>query len=261
MRAYAVHRDVVVVTSLLWQVNAIAIRGGEEALLVDSPYFPDELDALPAVLAQAGFEVSALLATHADFDHVLGRLAYPQLALGVGEGTGERLRAEPGLAQRRLRDEDDGFYVRRPRPLALGAYQVLPVPGYLEVGAGNELELHPAEGHTADGTAILVPWAEVLACGDYLSGVEIPMISPGGSLAAYRATLERLAPLVARVGTVVPGHGPPHERDAALRVLSQDTEYLDTLERGDERPKLPSGRDSTRQRAIHSANLARCHSL
>lgn len=255
MRAYAVHRDVVVVTSLLWQVNAVALRGGEEAVLVDSPYFPDELDALPAVLAQAGFEVSALLTTHADFDHVLGRLAYPELALGVGEATGERLRAEPGVAQRRLRESDDEFYVRRARPLALGAYQVLPVPGYVEVGAGNELELHPAEGHTADGTALLAPWAGVLACGDYLSGVEIPMISRGGSLAAYRATLQRLAPLVERVETVVPGHGPPHERDAALRVLSEDLAYLEALEAGHERPKLPAGRDSAHQRRIHAENL------
>lgn len=257
MRAYAVHRDVVVVTSLLWQLNAIALRGGEEALLVDSPYFPDELDALPAVLGQAGFEVSALLATHADFDHVLGRLAYPELALGVGEATGERLRAEPGVAQRRLRESDENHYVRRPRPLALGAYQVLPVPGYVEVGSGSELELHPAEGHTADGTALLAPWAAVLVCGDYLSGVEIPMISPGGSLTAYRATVERLAPLVERVDTVVPGHGPPHERDGALRLLAEDVEYLDALQSGDERPRLPSGRDSSNQRRIHAENLAR----
>lgn len=259
MRAYAVHRDVVVVTSLLWQVNAIALRGGDEALLVDSPYFPDELDALPAVLAQAGFEVSALLATHADFDHVLGRLAYPELALGVGEATGERLRAEPGVAQLRLRESDEDFYVRRPRPLALGAYQVLPVPGYVEVGSGNELELHPAEGHTADGTAVLAPWAAVLVCGDYLSQVEIPMISSGGSLTAYRATLERLAPLVERVATVVPGHGPPHERDAALALLAEDLAYLDLLQAGDERPRLPSGRDSAHQRRLHAENLTRAH--
>ena len=38
---------------------------------------------LPAVLEQAGFPVSGLLATHGDWDHVLGRLAFPGAALGV----------------------------------------------------------------------------------------------------------------------------------------------------------------------------------
>ena len=255
MRAVAVHRDALVVTSLLWRLNAVVLRSGEEALLVDSPYFPEELEALPAMLAQAGFQVDALLATHADFDHVLGRLAFPELALGVGEPTAERLRAEPGLAQRELRAEDDVHYVRRPAPLRLGAWEALPVPGYVGLGVA-ELQLHPADGHTADGTAVWAPEHGVLACGDYLSDVEIPMISPGGSLPAYRMTLARLAPLVEHSGAVVPGHGGPHDRDAALRVLDEDLAYLDALERGEERPRLPPGRDNARQRAIHGENLA-----
>src|SRR5918996_233917 len=100
MRAVGVHADAVVVTSRLWQTNAVALRSGEEALLVDSPYFPDELELLPVLLEQAGFRIDALLATHADYDHLLGRLAFPGLALGVGEPTLLRLRAEPGAAQR-----------------------------------------------------------------------------------------------------------------------------------------------------------------
>jgi glyoxylase-like metal-dependent hydrolase (beta-lactamase superfamily II) len=256
VRVLALHPDAVVVTSRMWQTNAIALRAGREAMLVDSPYFPDELEALPVVLGQAGFEVEALLATHADWDHVLGRLAFPGLALGVGEATAERLRAEPGVAQRRLREADDRHYVARERPLALGTWQALPVPGHVALGT-EELELHPAEGHTADGTAVLVPWAGVLVCGDYLSPVEIPMLSPGGSVHAYRATLARLAPLLERVSTVVPGHGAPQPRDAALGILHEDVEYLDALERGEERPRLPAGRDSAHQRSIHSENLER----
>ena len=81
------------------------------------------------------------------------------------------------------------------------------------------------------------------------------MISPGGSLGEYRRTLARLGPLVEAVETVVPGHGSPQARDAALRVLDEDAEYLDALERGEERPRLPSGRDSSRQREIHAENL------
>ena len=238
----------------MWQTNAVALRSGEEAMLVDSPYFPDELEALPSLLAGAGFQPDALVATHADFDHLLGRLAYPGVALGLGEASIQRLHAEPGAAQRALRDHDEEWYVERPAPLALGGLQALPVPGSVELG-DHELELHPADGHTADGLAVMARWCGVLCAGDYLSGVEIPMISEGGSIGDYRATLARLAPLVEAAETVVPGHGAPATRADALRILDEDVDYLDALERGDEKPPLPRGRDSRAQRRVHVSNL------
>jgi glyoxylase-like metal-dependent hydrolase (beta-lactamase superfamily II) len=256
MRAVGVHRDVIVVTSRIWQTTATAIRAGQESLLIDSPYFPDELELLPTLLRQAEFEPSGLLVTHADWDHLLGRLAFPSLALGAGQPTAERLRAEPGAAQRELRAADGEHYVVRPAPLSLGAWQSLPVPGFVEVG-DQELEMHIADGHTADGTAYFARWAGVLVAGDYLSDFEIPMVAPGGSLDAYRGTLARLAPLVEASTVVVPGHGSPHPRDTALRILDEDLEYLDALGGGDPRAKLPKGRDTPRQREIHRDNLKR----
>jgi glyoxylase-like metal-dependent hydrolase (beta-lactamase superfamily II) len=253
LRAVSAHRDALIVTSRMWQTNAVALRAGGEAMLMDSPYFPDELEALPGLLAGAGFEPDALLATHADFDHLLGRLAFPGLALGLGEPSVERLHREPGAAQRALRDQDEEWYVERPAPLALGQVQALPVPGSVELGP-EELELHPADGHTADGLAVMARWCGVLCAGDYLSNVEIPMISPGGSPDGYRATLARLAPLVEAAETVVPGHGAPQGSDAALRILDEDVDYLDALERGEER--LPKDRDGREQRKIHARNLA-----
>jgi glyoxylase-like metal-dependent hydrolase (beta-lactamase superfamily II) len=253
LRVVSVHRDAIVVTSRMWQTNAVALRAGGEAMLIDSPYFPDELEALPGLLAGTGFEPDALIATHADFDHLLGRLAFPGLALGLGEPSVERLHREPGAAQRELRDHDARFYVERAAPLALGQVQTLPVPGAVELG-DDEIELHPGDGHTADGMALLARRCGVLVVGDYLSDVEIPMVV---SLPDYRATLARLAPLVEAAETVVPGHGAAHDRDTALRILDEDTEYLDALERGEERPRLPAGRDTAEQRRIHAENLAR----
>jgi glyoxylase-like metal-dependent hydrolase (beta-lactamase superfamily II) len=254
MRAVGVHEDVLVVTSQVWRTTCTALRAGGEGFLVDSPVLPAELEALPALLEQAGFPVSGLLATHADWDHVLGRAAFPQAALGVGETTAARLRAEPGDAQRKLREFDGTWYLERPAPLSLGDVQALPVPGHVELGA-HELELHPAEGHTADGMAIFDRAQGLLMVGDYLSDVEIPWIF--GSLADYRATLARLAPLVEGATTVVPGHGAPHDRDTTLRILDEDVAYLDALEAGEERPALPDGRDSKAQREIHADNLTR----
>jgi glyoxylase-like metal-dependent hydrolase (beta-lactamase superfamily II) len=166
-----------VFVSSYWQTTCTAIRAGDEGFLIDSVIYPEELEALPGVLEQAGFPVSGLLATHGDWDHLLGREAFPGASLGCGETTAQRLTAEPGAAQRELREFDEESYVAGRRPLSLGAYQALPVPGKLALGPEHELEVHPAEGHTVDGVAYLMPWMGVLVCGDYLSPVEIPWIS------------------------------------------------------------------------------------
>jgi glyoxylase-like metal-dependent hydrolase (beta-lactamase superfamily II) len=257
MRVLAVHADVIVVVSGFWQTTCTAVRSGDEGFVIDSPVLPDELDALPGLLAQAHFPISGLLCTHADWDHLLGRLAFADASLGTGESSAARLQAELGQAQRELREFDDQHYVERARPLALAGVQPLPVPGRIALGAADhELELYAADGHTADGTAYWLPWLRVLVVGDYLSPVEIPMISPGGSITAYRATLERLAPLVAQAETVIPGHGGPLSRSQADRLLLEDVDYLSALpDRGASTP-LPRGRITSEQKRIHAENVA-----
>jgi glyoxylase-like metal-dependent hydrolase (beta-lactamase superfamily II) len=223
LKVIAVHEDALVVTSSLWQTNAIALRAGDEAILIDSPYFPDELEMLPEMLRQSGFQPAGLIATHGDWDHLLGRLVFPDHSLGVAESTATRIRTEPGVAQKKLRDADNQYYVARPRPLSLGSYQPLPVPGKLELG-GQEVELYPAEGHTDDGMILFARWCGVLVCGDYLSDVELPAWS---DKALYRKTLERVGALVAQAQIVVPGHGSPLAGETALRVLGEDIAFLD----------------------------------
>lgn len=226
--------------------------------MVDSPVYPDELELLPAMLEQAGFVVVGLLVTHGDWDHLLARAAFGEAPIGCAESTAARLGAEPGAAQRELRSFDDQHYVER-RPLGLGAVQALPVPGYCAVG-DRELELHPAEGHVGDGMAVWVPWADVLVCGDYLSPIEVPMISSGGSLDGYRATLGRLRELVERAVAVVPGHGPVLDRARALRVLEEDEAYLAALAARGFGASLPPGRVGAVQRGIHAENARRIQS-
>jgi glyoxylase-like metal-dependent hydrolase (beta-lactamase superfamily II) len=158
---------------------------------------------------------------------------------------------------------DEQYLIERPRPLALGAVQALPVPGRCGLGE-RELELQPAEGHTMDGMAIWVPWAGVLLAGDYLSSVEIPTLGDtsasdhtGSPLEAYVATLDRLRPLVEGAEHVVPGHGPVLCSAEALAVLEEDLAYLHALaERGVE-ADLPPGRRTAFQRGLHRENAAR----
>jgi glyoxylase-like metal-dependent hydrolase (beta-lactamase superfamily II) len=251
VRAVGLHPDVVVVTSRFWQTTATLVRSGDEAFCVDSPVLPDELEILPAIAEQAGFRVVGLFATHADWDHLLGRYAFPEAPLGVAESTALRLRNEPGRAQRLMREFDDEHYVERPSPLSLPGAQPLPVPGHVGIG-DQQLEVHPAEGHTADGMAVWIPWARVLVCGDYLSPVEIPMLSPGGSRDAYLATLARLEPLVEQAAHVVPGHGAVIDAARAAAILREDVRYLQGLPDA----PLPVARRTGAQKRIHAENVA-----
>lgn len=256
MRVVSLHADVLVATSAIWQTNCTVVSCGEEAFAIDSPVLPEEIDALPAVVEQAGFPpVVGLLATHADWDHLLGRLAFPDAALGCAVSSAERLRAAPGEAQRELRAFDERHYLVRQTPLSLGAVQALEVPGGCEIGS-RELALHPAEGHTGEGMAVWSSWSGVLAVGDYLSAVEIPVLGEGGSIAAYAATLERLRPLVAQAQFVVPGHGPAIGSERALGLLEEDLAYLSALGQRGEAAELPEGRRGKAQRALHAENAA-----
>ena len=253
MRVVGLHPDVLVASSRVWQTTCTIVRSGEECFVVDSPVLPDELDVLPAILEHAGFHFTGLLATHGDWDHLLGRLAFGAGApLGVAETTAARLTAAPGAAARELRAFDDEHYVDRDAPLSLGQLQVLPVPGQLEIGE-RELELHPAGGHTADGMAIWIEWARVLVCGDYVSPVEVPMLSEGGSRDGYIATLRRLEPLADAAAHVVPGHGKPLDGARAAAILREDLTYLAKLPEGE----LPIARRSPRQQEIHADNVKR----
>lgn len=280
MRARALHPDVIAVTSSLLQVNCVLLRGlagsgeetdgdeqilqikkidprapaGAETFIVDSPVLPEELEMLPSLLGQAGWPApSGLLATHADWDHVLAPLAFPGAPLGLAESSVRRLAVEPGAAQRELRSFDEELYLVRDRPLALGAPQALPVPGHLEIGA-RRLELHPTGGHTSDGMAIAAPWAGVLVLGDYVSEIEIPMFNDSGDIEAYRATLERLRPLLASFEHIVPGHGPVLDPARAERLLDEDLAYLRALSERGADAELPEGRRSREMRAIHARN-------
>jgi glyoxylase-like metal-dependent hydrolase (beta-lactamase superfamily II) len=253
VRAVGLHADVIVATSRVYQTTCTLVRSGGEAFCIDSPVLPDELEILPAMAGQAGFTVVGLLATHADWDHLLGRYAFPEAPLGCSDTTAARLVNEPGAAQRELRDFDERFYVERPRPLSLPSAQRLPVPGKVEVG-DLELELQPADGHTEDGMAVWIPWARVLVCGDYLSPVEIPMLHPNGSAAAYLATLKRLEPLVDEAERVVPGHGEPIDGTRAAAILREDRAYVEALLEQGEAAKLPLARRTAEQRRIHAEN-------
>src|SRR4029077_14257920 len=89
----------------------------------------------------------------------------------------------------------------------------------------------------------------------YLSPVEIPMLSDGGSIEAYLGTLKRLRQLVSAAEAVVPGHGAPLGREQATAVLEEDVTYLEQLMRDGAAAPLPGGRRTGTQMRIHEENV------
>ena len=122
------------------------------------------------------------------------------------------------------------------------------------LAGSSNCTLRPVTRRT--GTAYLISWLGILVPGDYISPVEIPWISAGGSLEAYAETLERLGDLLERATTVVPGHGAPIEAERARTILDEDVSYVAALARG-ATSALPLDRDTPAQQKIHAENLTR----
>ena len=216
-------------SSALWQTNAVLVEAGGVSVLVDSPVLPSELRALP--------RPEVLVVTHAHFDHLLARSAFPDLPLLAGPSTLEVIAR--GDWEDELRASDDELYIRRDAwPSLDGAERI-----------GCDLfGVVDAPGHAEDGIALFVD--DLVLCGDYLVEIEIPLISKAGSVAAYLDTLDRLEAIVARARTVVPGHGPPLGRDRALELIELDRRYVSDLRAGPTR-----GPKTQRQHRIHVDNV------
>jgi hydroxyacylglutathione hydrolase len=209
----------------LWQTNATLIEAGRDVVLIDPAQFPDELEVLRRTVDALAPERLWVLITHADFDHVQGIPIFPEATVVAEDGTAERLvdgRAAEGLRGAGVdfgADWDDNL--RADRVIGCGAPERLGELGVVAIDA---------PGHQDHGAAFVFPSLGVLAAGDYLSAITYPFCIHG--VAEARASTERLCAAIEQHGIarVVPGHGPVHDRETALRIGAEDARYLGELE-------------------------------
>lgn len=183
---------------------------GEGAVTVIDPG-PDLSGHLAAILAALapGERVDCILVTHAHLDHsaLAPRLAAatgaPVLAFGparAGQGAAMAALAASGLAGGG-EGIDEGFVPDV--TLADGAV--------VDTAAGPVRALH-TPGHLPNHLGFL--WRDAVFTGDVVMGWSTSLVSPPeGDMAAYMASLDRLAGLGARV--FYPGHGEPVTDPAA----------------------------------------------
>jgi hydroxyacylglutathione hydrolase len=206
--------------SALWETSSLLLAEGGEAVLVDPAVTAAEVARIAARARELGVDVTHVLATHADWDHVCGIAAFPAAAATMSEATAARLTARAGAATTAERAAASGVEIagepRVDRTFAAGA--ALQVGPFL-------LETLALPGHTPDGTAFRCRQLDLLAAGDHLSTIEFPFVT---SNSAYRGTLAALIELLRRdpPGRVVPGHGPELTPAEALAIAEADLAYL-----------------------------------
>ena len=223
--------------SALWQTSSVLLAKDGEAVLVDPGISTQEVAGLADRADELGARVVAILATHADWDHVCGIAAFPDAEAAMGEGSAARV-------------ESGGSWDRIQRAASEYGLDVAGPPRVdrrLEAGRAHRVGPFAVEtlalpGHTADGVAYRIRELDLLAVGDHLSTVEFPFVS---SPASYRGTLAALIDLLRHdpPARVVAGHGPEHDAAEALAVAEADLDYLwrlhDAVLRGTAPPEPP----------------------
>jgi glyoxylase-like metal-dependent hydrolase (beta-lactamase superfamily II) len=215
------------------ETASLLLSDADGAVLIDPAVSAEEVARIAERAGESGVEVTHVLVTHADWDHVCGIAAFPAAVATMSESTAARLLARAEEATTAERAAESGVEIagepRVDRTFAAGS-AVQTGPFLLETIA--------LSGHTPDGTAFRCRELDLLAVGDHLSTIEFPFAT---STAAYRGTLATLIDLLRHdpPGRVVPGHGPELTAADALAIAEADLAYLwelhDAVEHADTR--------------------------
>ncbi|MEO6411248.1 MAG: MBL fold metallo-hydrolase [Pedococcus sp.] len=175
--------------------------GSTDAIVIDpGPLDEGHLQAVVQAVAARGARVAQTILTHGHADHAEG-------AGRFAEHTGAPTRAVG-------RGHDD-----------LG-------DGDVVTAGGLELRVVATPGHTSDSLSFALAADHALLTGDTVLGRGTTVVAhPDGELAAYLASLERIAHLTGdgEVTAILPGHGPVVP-DAAAMVAFYRTHRAERLE-------------------------------
>ena len=217
-----------VLTSGIWQTTTTIVSHRGACAVVDPAYFPRELDAIAARVAELG-RAEAVVFTHGHWDHVMGHTALPDAPVWVS-GTLERsIASGDARAARYLEDArqfDSRWYVPRPHGHRWPARLRGCADGDVIELAGLPVHALHLPGHSPDGLGLRIDALGLLLVGDYLSPCEIPFIEDA---VAYRATLQRLIEVAREVREVIPGHGPRLASGEAVAIARADLAYVEQL--------------------------------
>lgn len=231
-----VAEGVLVHQSEILQNNTVVVQGREGVLLIDPGITGDEMACLADDLRRLGRPVVAGFATHPDWDHVLW---HPELGEAPRYGT-----AQCAASMRDLRGKPDwkAHVAEGLPPEIVGQVPLDPFGLITALPAGTthvpwdgpkvRVIEHPA--HSPGHAALLIEERGVLAAGDMLSDLFVPMLDnwtdTNDPIEEYLVGLGLLEAVADQVDVVVPGHGSVGDKVHARIAL--DRAYVHALRDG-----------------------------
>jgi glyoxylase-like metal-dependent hydrolase (beta-lactamase superfamily II) len=228
---------VLVHQSELLQNNTVVVQGRAGVLLIDAGITGSEMACLADDLRELGQPVVAGFATHPDWDHVLW---HDELGEAPRYGT-----ARCAAFMRDLRSNADWKATVTeglPEEIAdeipldpFGLITGLPADTTQIPWNGPAVRIieHPA--HAPGHAALLIEESNVLAAGDMLSDLFVPMLDVGGSadpIDDYLIGLRLLEDVAGDVEVVVPGHGSVGVDGEVRERIELDRAYVEALRDG-----------------------------
>ncbi|MGZ4431329.1 MAG: MBL fold metallo-hydrolase [Gaiellales bacterium] len=219
-RAVALSDSVSWWPSTLFQTTTLEVRRAGQRLLVDPGVSPWEIAEV------TGADVTQVVITHADWDHVLGIGHLPDASVTASRAAAERI-ASPEAREQIARPASE-YYLALEHLDRLRVDNPVDPPAELQLGPWSAV-CRAAPGHTEDGMIVLLPDEGLLIAGDYLSQLEIPFVFH--SAWDYSHTLHTLIGVIEREHPefVVVGHGRPLPAERALQIADEDLDYVDAL--------------------------------
>ena len=104
--------------------------------------------------------------------------------------------------------------------------------------------------------AVWIDWARLLVAGDYLSPVEIPMISEAAPRAPISPPWPGSSRSSSRPTHVVRATATPIDPAPAAAILREDRAYVQALRDHGADAKLPLARRTAAQKVTHASNAA-----
>ncbi len=251
--------NVDVLTSGIWQTTTTIVSDRGACVVVDPAYFPRELEAIAARVAELG-RAEAVVFTHGHWDHVMGHTALPDAPVWLS-GSLERsiARGEPRAARylESAREFDSRWYVPRPHGHRWPSRRRGLEDGEVVEVAGLAIHALHLPGHSPEGLGLRIDALGLLLVGDYLSPCEIPFIDEP---IAYRATLQRLIETARDLREIIPGHGLRLAATEAAAIARADLAYVERLLDAADRAgalavALPRAEDVVGMREHHVENV------
>ncbi|MEM1262089.1 MAG: MBL fold metallo-hydrolase [Pseudomonadota bacterium] len=226
-RTFAIHEP-----GQFEEVISYLVVGNERALLIDTGLGVGDIDQLVTRLTNRPVTV---VNTHSHYDHVGGNHAFDDIHARTTAFATEHA---SGTSNAEVSDYLRDAWLARPLPAGVtrDGYRIRAYQTPIDLADGERFDLGGIEietlltpGHTDDSVCFIDRTNGILFTGDTFYPAPLYTHFEGAGLAAYQASLERLAGLVDTISLILPGHNEP-VRDTA--VLERAAKLLADIRAG-----------------------------